>query len=104
MNFISYSIYNSKFYNETKELKNVIKFFINKNSYFYLSIEKESELKLFCKGKNKYGQLGIGIDDKKDRHKNTIHPFFINKKMKIKFISNGLQNDHIFIYTTNNKS
>ena len=95
---IVFNIYNSKF---KKTFSSAIRFWINQTAYFFLNSNRRT---LFCKGFNYWGQLGIGeaLGDGSSHKINTIHPFFGNKK-KMKFISNGLSNCHVFVYTLNNK-
>ena len=96
---IVFQVYDSKLENLTRGLTGITRFWKNYGSYYFLVKDTNS---LYCKGDNHYGQLGIGENDSRRRDP-TIHPFFDGKKLKVKFMSNGLNNLHVFVYTTNKK-
>ena len=93
-----HQIFDSKFAQVIEHNNGIKGFWINYSSFYFLTNTTTNSL--FCKGWNGFGQLGM---DTVSRLKtNTIHPFFDQKKC-VKFISNGLQNLHVFVYTTDNK-
>ena len=96
---IVFQVYDSKLENFTRGLTGITRFWTNYKSYYFLGKDTNS---LYCKGDNHYGQLGIGENDLR-RITPTILSLFCNKKLKVKFMSNGLNNLHVFVYTTNKK-
>ena len=95
-NIIPCNIFDSKWKNRTKPLKNVVNIIPNKDRQFYVT--NDNLLYIYPENESRYFGKRSSIK------KNVIdqHKFFTNKKC-VNIMSHGQYNDHSFVYTLDNE-
>ena len=77
-------------------IKNCDIFYINSEAYFYA----QNNNTIYVSGSNRFGQIGLNMDIRKVKKPIKFKLF---KYDEISLISQGMANDHVFIYTKDNK-
>ena len=95
--FFGYKIIGYQHDHELNKLHKPINIYLNGKSNFLINHEK----KLFGKGDNSFGQIGIINNNDNNIDDWTLIPFFNNKHIEL--VSKSKSTDHTLIYTKDNK-
>ena len=94
----SFNVFNQHFRKQNNENTKISKIFINGGSQYYIT---NNDI-FYVSGANDYYQLGLG-NNKKQKKPVSNSKFEIFSGERIKFMSHGISNSHVFIYSIDNK-